>query len=166
MKKMILALICLLFSLGSFSQTYYKEYITEKAIGIVNPSTVTETYVYDFDQDGDPIYAERAVPSFNYGVEPVLLDSLSFYSLRDSLIADSNFVFSEVKISDFDDLYCYECDSLINPDYQYEKTGYRTIFGSESAESFVKQEKFIYLFVGQDKGVYYLHSLMGAEREF
>jgi uncharacterized UBP type Zn finger protein len=86
--------------------------------------------------------------------------------LRDSLIADSNFVFSEVKISDFDDLYCYECDSLINLDYQYEKTGYRTIFGSESDESLVKQEKFIYLFVGQDKGVYYLHALRGAEREF
>jgi hypothetical protein len=175
LKMTILALAGLFFSLASFAQpnysssyseAYYKEYVTEIAIEMVSPSTVTESYIYDFDADGNPLFLERKVLPFNDGISPVLMDSVSFYALRDSLIADTNLVFLEMKITDFDDMRCYACDTLINIDYDYQVTRYRTLYGTLSDESLIRLEKFIYLFVGQVKGVYFLHALMGTKREF
>lgn len=43
------------------------------------------------------------VPSLNFDVSPVLLDTVTFYSVRDSFLRDENFVFGELIIEDFDD---------------------------------------------------------------
>lgn len=126
---------------------------------------VKESYIVGFDLNGEPIYNTRQVLPFNYGITPLLLDSLKFYSLRDIFIADSNFVFAELKITDFDDVHCYECDFVINVNYHYERIAYRDLFGDAQNEDLVKNEKFIYYFVGKsDNDLFFLHALMGARR--
>lgn len=167
MKKLITIFTLALLNGQGFSQDFYKQYATEKALVIVTPGTEHEDFIDGFDENGEPVYKQKEVPSFNYGISPVLLDSVTFYSVRDSFLRDQNFVFSELRIVDFDDVYCYECDSTLNPDYEHEFISYRYLFGEVSDESSVKNEKFVYYFVGKTaEGVYYLHSLMGTKREF
>ena len=169
MKKLILPILIFL-SNESFTQSYHKAYAEQKALEIVTEKPHLETYVVDFDKNGDMIYGERQVLPFNYGVLPVLLDSIEFYSLRDSFISDSNLVFAELKITDFDNTECYECDSVVNPNYLYQRTGYRDLYGYASDENKIKNEKFIYYFVGTTNGglsgeIYYLHALIGTNRD-
>jgi hypothetical protein len=145
-------------------------YIYLKAKQVITPMPYMKPYISDIDDKGKPIYSEREALPFNYGITPVLLDSLSFYTLRDSFIADSNLVFSELKITDFDNDYCYECDFLINPNYGYTSIGYRTKFGYAADELKLKERKFIFYFVGKTDGsfanpIYYVHALMGAEQD-
>lgn len=167
MKKLITIFALTLLNGQGFSQVFYKEYVTEKALTIVTPGIEYSDVIYDFDENGNPIYKKEEVHSFNYGVIPVLLDSVTFYSVRDSFLRDENFVFGELIIEDFDDIYCYECDSTVNPSYRYEFTRHRYFFGEVSDESAVKNEKFVYYFVGKTtNGVYYLHALEGIKREF
>lgn len=166
MKKLIAIFALTLLNGQGFSQAFYKEYVTEKALAIVTPRIGYRDVIYDFDENGNPIYKKEKFSSFNYGVIPVLLDSVTFYSVRDSFLRDENFVFGERIIEGFDDIYCYECDSMFNP-HRKEFIRHRYFFGEVSDESAVKNEKFVYYFVGKTtNGVYYLHSLEGMGREF
>lgn len=162
---MLITLILVTILGESFGQSFGQicaEHIAHQKL-IETP--VMESYIEGFDLNGDPMYDTRPVLPFNYGITPLLLDSLKFYSLRDSFIADSNLVFAELKITDFDDTYCYECDSIVNVNYDYERIVYRGLFGDAQNEDLVKNDKFIYYFVGKiDNDVYYLHALMGARR--
>jgi len=153
----------------SFGQSFDQRYAEQKALDILTEKPVIETYVIDFDKNGDMIYGEKSVLPFNYGITPSLLDSVEFYSLRNSFISDSNFVFAELRITDFDNIQCYECDSMINPNYEYERIGYRDLYGYANDENLVKNERFIYYFVGKTDGglageIYYLHALIGTSR--
>ena len=58
---------------------------------------------------------------------------------------------------------------MVNPNYLYQRTGYRDLYGYVSDENKIKNEKFIYYFVGTTDGglsgeIYYLHALIGTNR--
>lgn len=167
MKRVIKTVLLTIATKYGFSQSFYKEYFTNKALYNITAEIKFEQAILDFDENGSPIFGWVEQVPFNAGVNPVLMDSVAFLLRRWAFINDSNFVFGELKIVDFDNPHCYECDSLINPNYEYEFTPYRYFYGEPADEASIKNEKFVYYFVGQTpRGINYIHLLMGIEREF
>ena len=165
MQKLVLFFFLLFYNGVLFSQIFYKEWLREKARELVTPKIELETYIMDFDAQGEIIYGAKWVSSFNLGVRPMLLDSNIFYKLREEFILDSNFVFVEKVDVDFANPIDYASYELINPNRSYIRTAYREFIGSAADEDKVKNEKFVYFFVGETSPkIPYIHVLQGIPR--
>lgn len=167
MKRLIKVLFLTLLSSNAISQTFFKEYLNQKAKVILTPDWINEEYIVDFDEKGLPIYAQRKVSPFNFGIEPVLLDSLTFYKSFQTFIEDSNFVFGELRIDGFDGFDCLFCEPESYFGCTCMRNSYRFYIGEAVDESNVKNKKFIFYFIGLNaNNSYYLHIIRGVSREF